>query len=64
MCEQCKKELDKKPASNLDEASQSFASSHRKTTQYSNYSQNNNSGDKDIILPVDYYAKTFFDTVK
>ena len=65
MCEQCKKESEKRTQHGED-ATQSFAG--RKATQYGNVSSSNihanTNLEKDTILPVDFYAKTFFDTVK
>ena len=61
MCEQCKKEAEKKSTQHMDDNTQSFV---RKQTQYGNNSQNNGTLEKDTILPVEYYAKTFFETVK
>ena len=45
----------------MDDNTQSFV---RKQTQYGNNSQKNGTLEKDTILPVEYYAKTFFETVK
>lgn len=67
MCEICKKESEKR-SQHGEDTTQSFAG-HRKTTQYGNNASSSNfttnaNLEKDTILPVDYYAKTFFETVK